>query len=120
MRCGDASDSSWRDIPVIDRERSSGVRVIDASKEYASIQSDVDRLIGIAGKLFAAIEREIRDLESAVTSTSDDRTLQRERTLFKEQLIRSSSHLDSSLRQIAVDLGQGLEALSRAAETTLS
>jgi hypothetical protein len=82
------------------------------SSEFLTIQGDVERLIGIAAQLFGAIEREIRDLEAALSSTASDRPWATERTLFKEQLIQSSLHLDSSLRQIARDLGQGLGALS--------
>ncbi len=86
----------------------------DASGEFLTIQSDVERLIEIAAQLFGAIEHEIRDLEAALSSTSDGRPWTADRTRFKEQLIRSSLHLDSSLRQVARDLGQGMGALSHA------
>jgi hypothetical protein len=70
-----------------------------------AFQDDVERLIHIAAKLFTAIERQIQAIERDLLSTLDEDHWFVGRTVFKEQLIRSSLELDSSLQQIANHLG---------------
>ena len=73
--------------------------------DLTTIQGDVERLIDIAAQLFIAIEQQIHDIELDLTSTRGAVAWGHERMIFKEQLIRSSLNLDSSLHQIASHLG---------------
>ena len=84
-----------------------------APSEVATVQDEVEHLITVAAQLFHVIEHEIRQLEE-LQSTSDARPWVQERIVFKEQLIQSSLHLDSSLHQMAHDLDRGLRMLSLA------
>jgi len=74
-----------------------------------SIHQDVERLIQIAGHLFAAIERQIRSIEVDLMFAQSDVPIPilSSVTVFKEQLIRSANNLDASLREIAQHLGEG-------------
>jgi hypothetical protein len=72
-----------------------------------SIHQDVERLIQIAGHLFAAIERQIRSIEVDLMFAQSDVPILSSVTVFKEQLIRSANSLDASLREIAQHLSEG-------------
>lgn len=91
----------------VDAERSlSRAETLSESRfDLTTIQGDVEQLIDIAAQLFAAIEQQIHDLELDLTSTRGAVAWGHERTMFKEQLIRSSLNLDSSLQTIANHLG---------------
>jgi hypothetical protein len=70
----------------------------------AALYDDVEFLIEIAGRLFAAIEQQIRFIELSVTVAPDDHP--RSPIVLKEQLIRIAAGLNVSLEEFAVRLGE--------------
>jgi hypothetical protein len=72
----------------------------------ASIHDDVERLIQIAMQLFSAIERQIHNIEVDLMFARSEVTTLSSVTVFKEQLIRSATNLDTSLQEIARHLGE--------------
>ncbi|MGC2486267.1 MAG: hypothetical protein WA359_08490 [Acidimicrobiales bacterium] len=74
------------------------------NREAAALYDDVEYLIEIAGRLFSAIEQQIRFIEVSVTVSPDDHP--RSAILLKEQLIRIAANLNLSLEEFAVRLGE--------------
>jgi hypothetical protein len=72
----------------------------------SSIQDDVERLIQIAAQLFGAIERQIHRIEQDLNYSQGKRSVDGGQIVFKEQLIRTASNLETSLQEIVVHLGE--------------
>jgi hypothetical protein len=70
----------------------------------ASLQDDVERLLGIAGRLFTAIEHEIHDIERGLALFGGDQVDANAHTLFKERLIQCAESLDVSIHDIGLHL----------------
>jgi hypothetical protein len=75
-----------------------------------SIHDDVERLIQIAGQLYSAIERQIHSIEVNLMFVQSEISTLSSATVFKEQLIRSATDLDSSMKEIALHLGERVAA----------
>ena len=84
----------------------------------SSIHDDVERLIQIAAQLFGAIERQIHRIEEDLNFSQSERIAPSGHTVFKEQLIRTSSSLHASLNDIAAHLGDGAEHSRRVMSPT--
>lgn len=68
------------------------------------LQDDVERLIEIAAQLFSAIERQIHLIEEELVTSCGETVRTFAHTAFKERLIRCAESLDTSVREIAVNL----------------
>jgi len=74
------------------------------STENGSIQDDVERLIEIAAQLFSAIERQIHLMEEELVIACGEQVRTYAQTVFKERLISCAESLDTSLKEIALNL----------------
>jgi hypothetical protein len=72
--------------------------------EGGSVQDDVERLIEIAARLFSAIERQIHMIEEELVIACGEQARPYAQTVFKERLISCAKSLESSLKEIAVNL----------------
>jgi hypothetical protein len=78
--------------------------------ETAALYDDVEFLIDIAGRLFRAIERQIRFVEVSLAVAPDDNP--RSTIVLKEQLIRIAASLNVSLEEFAVRLEERTDRTS--------
>jgi hypothetical protein len=69
-----------------------------------SIQDDVERLIEIAAQPFSAIERQIHLMEEELVIACGEHARTFAQTVFKERLISCAESLDTSLKEIAINL----------------
>jgi hypothetical protein len=72
--------------------------------EDASLQDDVERLIGIAGQLFSTLERQIHSVEEGLQMAEEESDVFKSQMVLKEHLIRTALGLNDSLHVIAVRL----------------
>jgi hypothetical protein len=76
--------------------------VITRDRRTAALYDDIEYLIEIAGRLFSAIEQQIRFIEVSLTVAPDNHP--RSPIVLKEQLIRIAASLNVSLEEFAVRL----------------
>jgi len=75
-----------------------------------SLQDDVERLIEVAAQLFSAIERQIHLMEEELVVACGEHVRSFAQTVFKERLISCAVSLETSIKEIALNLeGRGIE-----------
>jgi hypothetical protein len=78
----------------------------------ATLQDDVERLIGIASQLISAIERQIRHIEESLAIAREEHDSLKGLTVVKEHFIQTAVSLNESLHEIAVRLEERTERSS--------
>jgi hypothetical protein len=77
--------------------------------QSVTLQDDVERLIGIAGQLFSAIERHIHHIEESLAIAREENDGLKGLTVLKEHFIQTAVSLNESLHEIAVRLEEPTE-----------
>jgi hypothetical protein len=99
-------------MPLSDDDRSPCVSLDLSQEQSFTLQDDVERLIGIAGQLFSAIERQIHSIEESLAVAYEEGGGAKGLTVLKEHLIQTALSLNQSLREISARLEERTERSS--------